>query len=266
MTDSAVTSSATIDAALGAWNQGDCVVGEQWFAFRRSGGEAGLQEQAVEGFVVVTQSCDIVRSVDRRPLVEVSPLVKLAEAARLEEVRKGRLLQYAYVPGVAAKWLVADLDRTMTVHKEVVAQWARVQGCQNDAEVRHFAEALARKRQRFAFPDAFSALVKPLQDRFRSKHDKQSSEGEAMRALREIRVQARPGWNADPIDLDFFLVCDETSKPTVAAQRDDWKKLVVPRTPFRDVDFITVSLNELTAAEYVATDPLDLEYLSWSGS
>jgi hypothetical protein len=123
---------------------------------------------------------------------------------------------------------------------------------------------LARKRQRFAFPDGFSAVVRPLQERFRSKHDKQSPEGEAMRALREIRVQARPSWSADPIDLDFFLVCDETTKVAVGTQREGWQRLVRPLAPFRSVDFVAVSLDELTAAQYVATDPLDLEYLSWS--
>lgn len=266
MTDVGATSTAAIDAALTAWKQGDCVVGEQWFAFRRTDGEAGLLEESVEGFVVVTQSCDVVRSAERRPAVEVSPLVKVQDATRLDEVRRGRLLQYGFVPGVATKGLVADLDRTMTVHKEVVSRWERVDGCQTDAEVRQFAEVLSRKRKRFAFPDAFSELVKPLQDRFRSKHDKQSPEGEAMRALREIRVQARPSWVANPIDVDFFLVCDEATKAVVGAQREGWQRLVTERTPFRTVDFMTVSLDELTAAQYVATDPLDLEYLSWSGA
>lgn len=266
MTDVTATAPAAIDAALTAWKQGDCVVGEQWFAFRRADGEAGLLEAPVEGFVVVTQTCDVVRSVERRPMLEVSPLVRVDGEARLEEIRRGRLLRYGFVPGVAAMGLVADLDRTMTVHKEVVSGWSRVDGCQSDAESRQFAEVLARKRQRFAFPDDFSALVRPLQERFKSKHDKQSPEGEAMRALREIRVQARPSWSANPIDLDFFLVCDQAAKAAVGGQREGWQRLVSARGPFRAVDFMTVSLDELTAAQYVASDPLDLEYLSWSGT
>lgn len=108
MTDVVATSSAAIDVALGAWSQGDCVVGAQWFVFRRNHDENGLEELAVEGFVVVTQSCDVVRSAERRPVVEVSPLVKIADAARLEDIRRGRLLQYAFVPGVSAKGEMID--------------------------------------------------------------------------------------------------------------------------------------------------------------
>ncbi|MBI3183994.1 MAG: hypothetical protein HYZ28_17805 [Myxococcales bacterium] len=265
MTDVASTSAAEIDAALKVWKQGDCVLGEQWFAFRRSEGEGGLHEEQVEGFVVVTQSCDIVRPMVRRPVVEVSPLVKV-DGAKIDQIRRGRMLQYGFVPGIAARHLVADLDRTMTVHKEVVSRWTRVEGCLTDPEVRQFADVLARKRQRFAFPDEFSALVKPLQDRFRSKHDKQTAEGEAMRALREIRVQARPSWNTNPIDLDFFLICDETAMDVIATQQRAWQQLLALRPPYRAADFMTVSLDELTAAQYVATDPLDLEYLSSSGA
>ena len=201
MTETSASSAPQVDGALSAWNQGDCVVGEQWFVFRRADGEEGIQQELVEGFVVVTQSCDIVRSVQRRPLVEVSPLVKVENRAPLEEIRKGRMLQYAFLPGVAAQGLVADLDRTMTIHKEVVARWARVPGCGTDAEVRQLAEMLARKRQRFAFPDDFTALVRPLQERFREKHDKQSPEGEAMRAF--LTVAMAWGWS---VGISAFAV------------------------------------------------------------
>lgn len=263
MTEQAATDA--VDNALAAWRQGDCVVGEQWFAYRQAEGEDGLREVPVEGLVVVSQTCDVVRTVRDRSFVEVAPLVKVPEA-HLHGIRRGRMLRYAHVPGVADQSLVADLERTMTVHKELVARWARVEGCMTDQDARLFAEMLARKRLRFAFPDDFTEFVRPLQERFREKHDKNSPEGEAMRALQEIRVQARPSWAASPISLDFFMVCDEATKEAIGAQLPAWSQLLKPRTPYQTVDFMKVTLDELTAAQYLATDPLDLEYLSWSGS
>jgi hypothetical protein len=67
--------------------------------------------------------------------------------------------------------LAADLDRTMTVEKAVVAGWQRVQGCHSDDEARVFAQALARKRVRVALPDDFTAFIRGLQNRIKEKHE-----------------------------------------------------------------------------------------------
>lgn len=103
-------------------------------------GEAGLYETLVAG-LVVTQTCDVVRKSRDRPFVEVSPLVELAPDDFDLAARRPR---YGVVPALADKRLVADLDRTMTVEKSVVADWCRVPGCRTDAETRAFASALAR--------------------------------------------------------------------------------------------------------------------------
>ena len=64
-----------VDAALQAWRQGDCVLGEHWFIHRFdpamplteasaavSDQGVDLAESAVRGLVVLTQTCDIVRA------------------------------------------------------------------------------------------------------------------------------------------------------------------------------------------------------------
>jgi hypothetical protein len=66
-----------IDTALSKWSQGDCTIGDHWFIARfdpkhplttssqdvaETDGDADLAESAVRGFVVVTQTCDLVRS------------------------------------------------------------------------------------------------------------------------------------------------------------------------------------------------------------
>ncbi len=209
-----------IDDALETWRQGDCVVGEQWFlsrvdpekpltieAIEAAEAEADAAEAEVRGLMLATQSCDAVRDCADRPFVEVCPLVEV-EAGRLEEIRRGRRPNYAYVPGLAAQRLVADLDRAMTVEKAVVASWTRVRGCSDDGEVRRLAHALARKRVRAAFPNDFVILASKLSNRLSEKHDKGSDEGRALRALREIRVRAAPAWEAEKVGLEgvrFFV-------------------------------------------------------------
>lgn len=267
-----------IDQALQAWRQGDCVVGEHWFLFRidadsplTEDGAAAASEEVdsaeaeVVGFMVATQTCDIVRSCRGRPFIEVCPLVDVDEGA-LHEIERGRRPNYAFVAGVSGQLLVADLDRVMTVEKSVVADWERVEGCRSDDDARRLALALARKRARVAFPDDFVAFASPLMSRMSTKHDKESDEGRALRALREIRIQAAPSWDAEEVRLTFCFIRNE-DEPTFAKQGWDhylkaWLKRVDAAGRFVEVDGIVQTLDDLTAREYVESDPLDLDYLS----
>ena len=137
-----------VDRALAAWRQGDCVLGEHWFVHRidtalaatdaaRAAAEAGvdLAEQQVAGLVVVSQTCDVVRSCAERPYVEVCPLVEVDEA-RLHEIERGRRPAYAFLPLLADRQLVADLDRVMTIEKPVIAKWERTPGWGTDPEAK----------------------------------------------------------------------------------------------------------------------------------
>lgn len=269
---------AAIDGALREWRQGDCVLGEHHFLFRLDvqtplteeatraaveGVDAG--EAEVRGFMVATQSCDIVRSCRERPFVEVCPLVQVEQDV-LSEIRRARRPVYAYVPGVADKRLVADLDRVMTVEKAVVAKWDRIQGCTTDDERRRLALSLARKRVRVAFPDDFVQFGQPLMKRMSSKHDRNSDEGRALRALREVRVRAAPSWDAEKVELTFYFIRDESEPDFEGTGWDDWLEGWLERVSrqgrFISVDGLVSTLEDLTAKQYVESDPLDLDYLS----
>jgi len=267
-----------VDLALREWRQGDCTLGEHWFLYRFNPKrpltedsvnvaqeEIDLAESEVKGFSVVTQTCDIVRPCHDRPFIEVVPLVEIDEK-RLHEIQRSRRPRYAYIPGVSQFSLVADLDRVMTVEKAVVAEWERIPGCQNDDEVRILGQALARKRVRFAFPDDFIAFAQKLQKRMQDKHDRLSVEGDALRALREIRVRAAPSWNAPEIELMFWFIRNEEQ---VLSQELEWHQLrgkwlsLLPKLGrFKSVDGLVVSLEDMTAKDYVESDLLDLDHLS----
>lgn len=266
-----------IDEALAGWHQGDCTLEESYFLFRldpeypltdsaASAAAEGLDaaEEEVRGLMVITQSCDLVRDSGDRPFVEVCPLVEV-NAEMLEEIRKGRRPRYAWVRGVAGLGLVADLDRVMTVEKAVVAGWQRTAGCETDADVRMLSLAVARKRLRFAFPDDFVEFVEGLRKRISLKHDKGSPEGNALRALREIRVRAAPSWDADNVELTFYFIRDEDKQEFNGESwdtfLDGWLKRIPDRGRFRAGGLVT-TLDDITARDYVESDPLDLDHLS----
>lgn len=139
--------------------------------------------EEVRGMVMLTQTCDVVRGCRNRPFVEIAPLVELNELL-VEEIRRLKRPAFAYVPAVASDCLVADLDRTMTVEKALIAGWSRISGWQTDDELREFAMALARKRSRFAFPDDFVAAAQSLQAHLIERHNSRTAEGAHLRALR----------------------------------------------------------------------------------
>ena len=184
----------------------------------------------------------------------------------MEDVRRGRRPSLAYVAGVADGGFVADLDRVMTVEKAVVAGWERTEGCHDDADVRRLAQALARKRARVTYPDDFVALASTLVRRMSSKHDKNSDEGRALRALREIRVRAAPGWYAEEVAITLWFIRNE-DEPSFEGMGwhhylDAWLKRLPAGQRFVSVDGAVQTLEELTARDYVESDQLDLDHLS----
>ena len=267
-----------VDTALANWKQGDCVIGEQWFVHRIAAciplteeaayaAEAGgdLAEAEVRGFVVLSQTCDIVRSCAERPYLEIAPLVEV-EDGDLRAIERSRRPRYAFIPALGSSNLVGDLDRVMTVEKAVAVAWQRREGCTTDRESRRFAQALARKRARFAFPDDFTSVTGKLQNRMQGKHDRQSIEGEALRALREIRVRAAPSWDDDSVEILFWFIRNE-NQPNFNGRGwdkllEDWLKLVPAKGRFSSVDGVVITLDDMTAREYVESDPLDLDHLS----
>jgi hypothetical protein len=268
-----------VDTNLKDWCQGDCVLGEQWFVYRFNPQcplttdsadvaqeEVDLTESKVKGFTVITQTCDIVRSCADRPFIEVAPLVEVDEQ-RLYEIQRGKRPQYAYISGIAEHKLAADLDRVMTVEKAVVSKWQRIPGCQNDQDIRALQQALARKRTRFAFPDDFTQFANKLQRRMQDKHDKKESpEGSALRALREIRVRAEPSWDESEVHLMFWFIRHEQQNQFQGIDWDlfleQWLKLIPKSGRFKRVEGLVVSLEDMTAKDYVESDPLDLDHLS----
>lgn len=271
-----------IDSELAGWRQGDVILSDTLSSIHladlaRPGtpeashlgkpGDEGLAVVAIDipGLVILTQTCDIVRSCIERPYLEVCPLIELPEA-EIALVRRSRRPQFTALPGLGETGLVADLDRVFTIEKVALAAFAsdRVRGLETGDQVRDFADAIARKRSRVALPDDFVALAEPLQARVKDKHSRNSDEGAFLRAAREIRVRATPNWDAEEIELEMLFVFDSIGEiPNGATGRvEALAQRVQLSGRFKELSARAVGLDQISAATYLESDRLDLEHLS----
>jgi hypothetical protein len=275
-----------VDSALGTWQQGDVFLGsaisfvhvadlarplsepskaEASLGFEKDNSLTSIGSP-VPGFVVVSQTCDIVSSSKERPFVQLAALCEVDETFA-KEVHGCHRPGFAFIPALSDRRLIADLDLLMTVEKNVLMALPQsdvIRGVRDDVEARAFAECLSRRFARFAFPDDFVEAVGPMQDRIKKKHDKDSTEGKTYGALREIRVSALPAWNDAAPKIEFIFVLN------AAGESDHGMETIVadlvgrfrPTGVFREPTFRIVALREISAALYVATDRLDLSHLS----
>ena len=99
-----------------------------------------------------------------------------------------------------------------------------------------------------------------------AKHEARSDEGRALRALREIRIRAEPSWNADEPKLMFWFIRGEDAPRFEGQSWDNYLNQWLRRIPtggrFKRIDGLVQTLDDLTAREYVESDPLDFDHLS----
>jgi hypothetical protein len=211
--------------------------------------------------VVISQSCDIVRSHEERPYVQVAALSPAThEELNLAEARTRP--RYGYLEALRPLGLIVDFDITVTVAKITVAGWQRNQGCTTDEEQRDFALALARHKQRFAFPDDFNLALKPLRRWIERRSEKLNAAGEMLRAIEQIRVRCAD-WS-DPEDLEFIAVL--IGDPDIA-RRQSWdapcgEMAKTVQSTYSKSTFRLASWQELSAEDYLRSDRLDLDGLS----
>lgn len=272
----------SINAATVEWRQGDVVEFRAlgWLAVT----DAPLTEHSavaetaqdsnvasvfteVDSLVVISQTCDVVRDCSSRPHVELARLIRLEEPVS-SEARRGSRPRYVPVPGAGAD-AFADLDLVMTAEKSFLARCGRIAGLPTDADQRRFGRSVGRVYSRFAFPDDLSDALRGLTARVRDKHARDSKEGQAIEGLEEIRVTGTPSWSATEVDVFLTFAPPTRAEAESIMDPDQWDEMVDswlnradPVGIVRSIDGAMIPLDELTAREYVDSDPLDLDYLS----
>jgi hypothetical protein len=218
----------------------------------------------VRGFVLVSQTCDLVRDAIKRPYVELAPLLE-AEIAHYKQIERLAQPRYAVVPGVSEKKLVADLDRIMTAEKSVVARFPRIRGLGSDVEQRLFARALARKRARPALPDKFVECFRPVADHLKKVFKQTSDEAKHLDALVEFRVSPDAAWDSPKVIVTIlgFKGAEKTDFeydwPNIA---DIWSSKFQPCSQFPEIHFQVLRYDQIDAQAYLSSDELDLDNLS----
>lgn len=271
-----------VDKALADCQQGDVVAGgwmvyacDTDFPLTPEGGAAadrtsGATIAVVEAahWVVLTQTCDIQRTAAERPFLTVAPLVELS-GTMAEEARGARRPRYAHVPALGTS-AFADLDQIMTVEKSLMLGRDLQRGCGTAEDVDRFRAAVGRKFARVAYPEDLRRSLDRLVKRIKEKHNRPNSEeGRALRCLHEIRAIGEPDWDGEAITV--FLIFAPLTRTAARAVRTDeqwsqlvnkWLELCEPVGLITKVDGELIPLDELTALQYVDSDPLDLDYLS----
>ncbi len=193
-------------------------------------------------------------------------MVRISDGNLLAEIKALRRPQFAVVDALVAQGLAVDLDRVMTIEKAVIAQLQWQRGVSTDGEARAFANALARKRHRFAFPDDFNAAMVEFQKRMNRRAQKDSDEGAHVDCIDEILVNATPSWEAQKVHVTVRLI--KSRDPTKADWEkwtSEWAALFIQKGAFELVKpLLVVTLEDMTALDYVTSDRLDLDHLSRS--
>ncbi len=268
--------SAPIDASdedpLEHWRQGDFAMDVGGFLFAEPSDDEYAFSAAEEpndswGLIVVSQTCDIVRTTGGRDHVAVCPLIKRSDH-ELSEIRKGRRPNLVQVENTPSD-VFADIARIMSVSKPLLATWERMNGFKSDQTRSRFAAALERKFGRFAFPNEFDAAIKPFRDRVWSRHDKAASEvGQVYRSLAEIRFKANPSWDADEREITVLAVLQseelrETNRDEIQRELEstlgkiglpDGYKWAVPM-------FFLAAPQDLTGEDILSSDRADFDFL-----
>lgn len=279
----AAEASSEVDAATSGWSQGDgieipavvwlglpdlALTAEIAGAPSSPDSDVAVALAAPDAMVVLSQTCDIVRACSERSYVTLALLVRLQEPAA-GEARRGHRPRFVPVPGLGED-AFCDLDIVMTVEKSVLARCRQVRGLRDDGERRRFSLGVARAYSRAAFPDDLVLALRPLTQRIRSKHDRNSAEGVALAVLEQIRATATPSWD-DPqvhVFLTFAPGARAEADATMTQEQwdglvDGWLGRIEPVGVIVGVDGAMIPLDELTAREYLDSDQLDLDQLSW---
>lgn len=174
-----------------------------------------LAQMALDRFVVLTQTCDLVRPAQDRPFVQIAAVVDSADPSSL----KGDRPRFVPLPW-AGDQACADLDTIAVLEKplyeRIVAAQTATPARPTHDQARRFAYGIGRFFNRFAFPDDVTHAVRPLGQLFKDKHNRATSPVQAaLQAVTQIRASPAGGdWDAAVLDVMLhFIVAEDTLSP-----------------------------------------------------
>ncbi len=265
-----------IQTLLSQWQQGDFTLDCNTLIFADSPDDGDAEpfstmyEEGISGFVVISQTCDIVRDTHTLPRVSVCPLIEVDQST-ISMIVSGKVSKFGIVENTP-RGLVADFSKVMSVTKKLLTTWDRRSGFTTAKNAIRFARGLERHLGRFAFPDEFNRSIHTLRDSIFKKYGKPNSEhGSIFRELEEIRVRADPSWQGSEILLQFYIIVDSISCSDDLIERASevfqeilnklpWEKPFALGAP----SVLIGTYEDFTALDYTESVPLDLNSISFA--
>jgi len=171
----------------------------------------GIRFDSEHGAVLISQTCDIVRT-NGRPHVAVALVAQLAGelAAAAHDGKHPR-----YVPISKTSDLFADLELIATLTKNGLADvTVRSSIDPTDWEVqRVFARGVGRRFSRLALPDELVPWFDPLSELVQKKYDRPLSRFfPVLEVVRQFRIEA-PQWVPPGVDITLHIVLNAGELP-----------------------------------------------------
>ncbi len=185
--------------------------GQTWRPYRKAARpDHQVVTTHIDGLVLVTQTCDIVRSAEAGRFLQAAPIVSAAGPTEAAAWNDGASSRYVAVPGIGPLAFV-DLDRIVTLAPSLALRCSRRPGVQPDGRaVSRFGQAVARKFGRYPFPDDLGPSLKKLRASILHKWDRPDSpENHVLQALLQVRVESPCGGESGeelPVDVTLVFV------------------------------------------------------------
>jgi hypothetical protein len=159
----------------------------------------------------------------------------------------------------------------MSLHKSVLAGLDRKEGFGSDESRARFADAIARKYGRFAFPDAFAeGVLAPLRKRLQKGHGKDSKQGRAYASIDSVSDVAIPAWECGDAAVGFRFVLAaperlQEPRDVVAGMVAKLLQGIAWPEGFRPQDppFTFMTTDEMSATDWLESQEVDWNFISF---
>lgn len=221
-----------------------------------------------EKLVLITQDCDIVASTDVEPNVEALMCALETKQDYVARIDRNSPRMFLINP---ATGLVANARYRLQASKKMLTTLTPEPWPSSPRRFDRFVRWLARRYDRPAVPDPIVEAFQHPVEEVLSRIDQGQREVGAnfSSAVEEVRVNV-PASADPPFDLHLVLIVrpeglTESEADAIGIVKEAIKAGLDPKLVNLDPDVRILTEEEISLAEYRATRPLYLEYLTYKG-
>jgi len=224
-------------------------------------GQRSVKNQ--ECLIVASQDCDVLSKSE--PYVEVL-ICKKEPANFCAKLVEGNSSRWFLVD--AEKLLVAQAPYRVHLEKEVLEQFVPEDWSLGGEALERFSRWLARRYIRPAYPDEFVEVFQnPFDGVFQSAPE--NVVGDFSRVVREVRI-SKSSVQGPPYSIDFVFLTlredvTEQEANAISSIQESLSNALGPLPQIDRIEFSMRTLEEMSVAEYFATDSVYQENLTYEG-